>query len=182
MIRRGKVFRFDDVCIYSDMEMHNRMARFLMNRFQNCQVVFAISPLLFKSEKYKQRIFPKILNAHSDHTRYYQVDDVGLPDVPGAVTKAAHGLFHVDHRLLDKSVQEASIVASCSLSGSRIFVPPFNKWNSDTEEVCKHHGIQLVKFEDGWRCMEYEEWDETHDLWYIHAREFTWDKFVRYFG
>jgi len=87
---------------------------------------------------------------------------------------------HVDHRLLKKEAQELSILVSCSLSKSKIFVPPFNKWNKDTDEICEEHGIELVKFEDGWLCMEYNNFDVNHDLWYVHSREFTVESFKKW--
>jgi hypothetical protein len=68
-----------------------------------------------------------------------------------------------------------SILTGSSLSESHIFVPPFNKWNKDTEEICEENKIWLVKFEHGWRCLEYEPFDEKHELWYLHARELSID-------
>ena len=94
---------------------------------------------------------------------------------------ASHGLVHVDHRLLDKSSQEMSILISSSLVNANIFIPPFNKWNKLTEEVCIENGIELIKFEDGWLCMEYNSYDDSHDKWYLHAREFTFDNFKKWF-
>jgi hypothetical protein len=83
---------------------------------------------------------------------------------------------HVDHRLLHKCAQELSILVSCSLAKSSIFIPPFNKWNKDTEEVCKENHIELIKFEDGWLSMEHNEYKEDQQLWYLHARDFNFDK------
>ena len=73
-----------------------------------------------------------------------------------------------------------SIFVSCSLSQSMIFVPPFNKWNQDTEDICKEQGITLIKFEDGWLCMEYNDFDPNHDLWYVHSREFKLEEFEKW--
>ena len=46
-----------------------------------------------------------------------------------------------------------------------------------TEEICNEHNIKLVKFEDGWLCCEYNQYNPKHNLWYIHAREFTLNSF-----
>jgi hypothetical protein len=122
-----KIFRFDDVCINADMDLINNMTNFLVDRFPNCVVLWGVSPLVHdmseeKNEVTKQRIFPKILNAHSDYRRYYDVDLAGLPDFNTKATLAAHGLVHVDHRLLPKPAQEMSILISASLVKSKIFI------------------------------------------------------------
>ena len=75
-----------------------------------------------------------------------------------------------------------SILISASLVKSKIFIPPFNKWNKDTDEICKEHGIELIKFEDGWLSMEHNKFNESHDKWYLHAREFTFDNFKNWFN
>ena len=96
----------------------------------------------------------------------------------GAFTEAAAFNFY----RLPKSVQEISILISASLVKSKIFIPPFNKWNKDTEEICDEHGIELVKFEDGWLSMEHNNFSDIHNKWYLHAREFEYDDFVKWFG
>ena len=182
-----KIFRFDDVCINADMELIIKMTDFLVERFPDCVVLWGVSPLVHdmeyeKSDISKQRIFPKILNAHSDFRKYYEVDKAGLPEFHPKATLASHGLVHVDHRLLTKEVQEISILVSASLVKSKIFIPPFNKWNKFTQEICDEHGIELIKFEDGWLCMEYNKYIEDQNKWYLHAREFTFEKFKEWFN
>jgi hypothetical protein len=182
-----KIFRFDDVCINADMVLINDMTNFLFDRFPTCVVLWGVSPLVHdmseeKNEITRQRIFPKILNAHSDYRKYYDVDLAGVPNLNTKATLAAHGLVHVDHRLLPKPAQEMSILISASLVKSKIFIPPFNKWNKDTDEICKEHGIELIKFEDGWLSMEHNKFNESHDKWYLHAREFTFDNFKNWFN
>jgi hypothetical protein len=187
MLKANKIFRFDDVCINADMDLINKMTDFLVNKFPDCTVIWGVSSLLHdmsneKSDISKQRIFPKILNAHSDHRVFYNVDIAGLPEFNKNAVIASHGLIHVDHRLLDKSAQEMSILVSASLVKSKIFIPPFNKWNKYTEEICKEHNIELIKFEDGWLCMEYNTYYDDQILWYLHAREFTFDNFKKWFN
>lgn len=182
-----KIFRFDDICINADMVLINDMTNFLFDRFPTCVVLWGVSPLVHdmseeKNEITRQRIFPKILNAHSDYRKYYDVDLAGVPNLNTKATLAAHGLVHVDHRLLPKPAQEMSILISASLVKSKIFIPPFNKWNKDTDEICKEHGIELIKFEDGWLSMEHNKFNESHDKWYLHAREFTFDNFKNWFN
>jgi len=183
---KTKIFRFDDVSINSDMNTTNAMADFLKEKFPGCVILFGVSPAVNDMSSFtgvtRERIFPKIFNAYSDHRIFFKVDKVGIPEFTDGVTLASHGLVHVDHRLLDKSAQEMSILISSSLVKSSVFIPPFNKYNQDTIDICKEHNIILVKFEDGWLCMEYNKYNPDHDKWYIHAREFTFEQFKNWFN
>lgn len=179
-------FRFDDVCINSNMELTNSLTSHIINVFDGkAEIIWGVSPLVHDMSDYhgkaKQRIFPEILNAHSDWREFYQIDKCGIPPLRNDVTLAGHGLWHVDHRLLHYSVQEASIITSCALVNSVIFIPPFNKYDSATQLICDEHGIELIKFEDGWRSMEYNSYDIEHGKYYLHAREWTMEKLIEWF-
>lgn len=179
------IFRFDDVCINADMGLIQRMTDWLFETFPECEVIYGISPLVHRmdTEDYikNQRVFPEILNAQSDYRNFFRVEIAGIPAFDGRVKRAGHGLVHVDHRLLTMSAQELSIIASCSLVRATMFIPPFNKWNSDTVKVCLQNNIHLVKFEDGWKSMEYNKYNTDDKLWYLHAREWTFEKFIAWF-
>jgi hypothetical protein len=187
------IFRFDDVCINADMDLIHKMTDFIFNQFndedRHIGVMWGISPLVHDmshetSVVNQQRIFPRIWNAHSDHRVFYTVSKAGIPEcLDERVLLASHGLVHVDHRLLSKEAQEMSILVSSHLAGNaKYFIPPFNKWNTNTEAICDEHDIHLIKFEDGWKCMEYNTFDPKHGLWYLHAREFTYENFVKWFN
>lgn len=180
-------FRFDDVCINADVFLINDITDLMLERFPGCEVIFGVSPLVHDMSHYnlveRQRVFPKILNAHSDYRIFYNVQDAGTPDnLHIGATLAGHGIVHVDHRLLSKEAQEMSILISSSLVNSKIFIPPFNKWNKDTEAVCRENEIELIKFEDGWLSMEHNKFNPQHRLWYLHAREWTMEKIKQYFN
>lgn len=172
-----KTFRFDDVCVNANKLMIRDITNYLIEKFPTCRIIHAVSPLVHSN--CGERVFPKMLNAYSDYKKFYGVDVANVPcvSVPQNVEYAGHGIVHVDHRLLNKQAQEMSILISCSLVKSRTFVPPFNKWNKDTEEICKENGIELIKFEDGWLSAEHNEFDSKHELWYLHAREWTLGQF-----
>ena len=183
----NKIFRFDDVCINADMVLINNMTDFLLGNIKDSIVIWGISPLVHDMSNEinmisQQRIFPKILNAHSDHRVYYNVNKAGLPMLRDDVMIASHGLVHVDHRLLTKEAQEMSIMVSSSLVNAKVFIPPFNKYNKDTISICEEHNIDLIKFEDNWLCMEYNKYDKSHNKWYLHAREFTFENFKKWFN
>lgn len=194
--KKRYVFRFDDV----SSNQHplggcNDVAYAIKQIFPDAEIQYAISPLVFdlsengnypaKNETEAQRPFPKIFNAYSDFRCFFSTDKVGLFDfnkIPNFVVRKSHGLFHIDHRLLTKEQQEMSIIAGCSLVGSSLFTPPFNKYNNDTLQICKELNITLDNFNDGWRSMEHENWDENNKLWYLHPRYWNVQKIKDYFN
>lgn len=167
-------FRFDDICINTDMDKAMQIANSIHLRFPGSEIIFAVSPLVHKCND--ERVFPKEYTAMSDYRNFYHPTRLGVPKIESWITVASHGLIHVDHRLLNHKAQEMSILTSCSLVNSKIFVPPFNKWNGYTDAICTEHGIELVKFEDGWLSMEHNEFKRDHKLWYLHHRAFNMDK------
>lgn len=170
-------FRVDDVSVNTNFAQLAERLDLLRRRFPGCEIILAVSPHVFdmSASGEPERIFPRILTAQSDHKQFYRAGKIGMPDLRGLgrFTKASHGLIHVDHRLLPRDVQELSILASCAIVGSSVFVPPFNHWNADTESVCRQHNIQLVKFEDGWRSMEHHAFDPDVKDWYFHTHSFS---------
>jgi hypothetical protein len=164
------ILRLDDICLNTDMSHANALAEMWTEHWHS-EVWYCVSPLIFVRND--ERVFPPILKALSDYRKFYEIDACGIPDVPDSVTVCSHGLIHVDHRLLDRSAQEMSILASCHLLKSRVFVPPFNKWTSDMLDICRENGIHLVCFEDGWRSVECEPYTESIDKYYLHSRNVT---------
>jgi hypothetical protein len=181
----SQYFRFDDISINTEIELLDLCTKEVKRKLPSFEIIYGINPLVFDMSGENncdcQRPFPKILNAFSDHTEYYKIDFCEMPELPedDRIIKASHGLVHVDHRLMNFEAQELSIVTSCSLAKCRLFIPPFNKWNLDTLKVCEKHDLELVKFEDGWKCIEYNDFDKSHGLWYCHHREFTIESFKK---
>lgn len=173
------IFRFDDISVNSDMVLVNQMTDYILDTIEDARVIWAVSPMVYAldNEKVKGRVFPSIFNAYSDHRKFYKIDKIGVPELHPNVTSAGHGLFHVDHRLLTYEVQEMSIISSCHLVGANIFVPPFNKWNKDTESICIENGIVLIKWENNWLSCEHNKFDSEHEKWYVHSYAWTFDKF-----
>lgn len=176
------IVRFDDICVNTDLDNAEQLAGFC--REMGAEVMWCISPLVhdIPVTESPERVFPGMLKAFSDFRRFYKATRLGVPPVPKGVSRASHGLIHVDHRLLDYAAQEMSIVVSCNLVGSRVFVPPFNKWDEGTEEVCDEHGIRLVKFEDGWRSCEHNQRSPHQRLWYLHSRRWDLVRFRAWWG
>lgn len=187
-----KTFRFDDISVNTDEPKLREMLRALVRDYPSCALLLGVSPFVHDMSnlegKKQERTFPEILNAYSDHRVFYKVQRAGVPaflnrqsgfrrEFP-RLRLAGHGLVHVDHRLLSRETQELSILTSCSLLGASVFVPPFNKYNADTQAICREHAIDLIKFEDGWRHMVYYQVCDDDDRYYLHTHDFTLEEFL----
>lgn len=178
------VFRIDDISINVDQEKVKDIVNSIFKKYPCSTVLLGVSALvsdLSQSKENKERIFPEIWNALSDFSMFYCVDKCGLPDKllielrekhGEKILTAGHGLIHVDHRLLSEEAQVMSIVSSCSLAKSDIFIPPFNKWNHITEYICEKFKVTLIKFEAGWKHLLYNKVDGP-GLYYFHSHDFS---------
>lgn len=171
-----QTFRIDDVSMNTDLGSLWSIVDLLHRRCEGARVVVAVSPLVHRLDgeplKDRERAFPRKLSAMSDHRNLFRVEHMGMPDFGSLDVKvASHGLVHVDHRLMGREAQELSIVTSCSLLGTQLFVPPFNKYDADTISICKEHEIELVRFEHGWQHVRYNDYSPKHHLYYMHTHD-----------
>lgn len=181
------IFRFDDVCLNTRMRHLNALAQLVKNRVPNAVVQYGVSLVVNELRGYRQptdeMVFDPMYEPRSDPQCYFRVDKVGCPDdIPPGVELTSHGLIHVDHRLLSADAQAMSIAVSCSLLRTKIFTPPFHKWNSDTVFACARHGIKLQKFEDGWLSAEHNAFIPSHPMWYAHSPAVTVARFREWLG
>jgi len=173
------IWRFDDISGNTDTDKLARMVGAVSPVSDT--IYLCVSPLYHANVG--GRVFPAVFKAYSDIRAFYNVDyawcPLTLPVVENAVV-VSHGLLHIDHRLLNYQAQELSILTAAALTKSDVFVPPFNKYNQDTEAICEKAGIGLVKFEDGWKSAEHNKWDACHGLWYVHSWMWTVEKFMEW--
>lgn len=189
------IIRIDDISVNLDQQ---RLRKFLIQikaTYPKVKILLAISPAVFDmpnrddgSGQISERVFPSILNAHSDHKVFYKIERVGIPKWLPDITSefdcllASHGLIHVDHRLLPVGAQEMSIVTSLSLINANIFVPPFNKYNKDTESVCSENNVDLIKWEDGWIHLGYQPFSDDGRNYYVHLHDYPGEKLFAIFA
>lgn len=170
------IFRVDDISVNTNLAALLARLEFLRSHFPDAEFLLAISPLCvdMRTTGTPERLFPKDWTPRSDRRDFYRLNACGLPDLRGLPThqRAAHGLIHVDHRLLSRDAQELSILVSCSLVGTATFIPPFNYWNADTAAICEAHAITLIRYEDGWRHLKHEP-RGTSDRMYFHCHDTT---------
>ena len=187
------VLRIDDISINISQDRLDHLLRSARDKFADLTILLAVSPAVFDMKKRDEeggaleRIFPSILNAFSDQRVFYQVEKIGIPEWLYDMSEkynarlASHGLIHVDHRLLDFSAQELSILMSTSILSSKIFVPPFNKYNKNTIEICHENKIDLIKWEDGWRHLSYQKFKDDGAKYYMHLHDFPGNKIASLF-
>lgn len=195
MIHRYK-FRFDDISLNTDGPKLEAMIAFLQDYFgpDHVDIELAVSPAVFDMSNCtgleKERVFPATLNREADFRKFYRVEKVGVPDyiwkyrgMGAHFWISAHGMVHVDHRLLSGKAQELSIVTSCALTKSNSFVPPFHKWNEKTEAVCQRHNIHLEKLEPiNTAHLLYHKFYPTIYHYYLHTHDFTYEDFIKRFS
>lgn len=179
------IFRFDDVSINTEGAKLFHMIDLILTSEPGAVILLAFSPIVFSSNqlgpKQEERVHPSRLTAMSSLTPYYEGHRCGLPDwlreelwENPRVIFAGHGLVHVDHRLLTATAQEMSIVTSAQLArGPRVqplwFVPPYNKWDVNTQFICQTHGIEFARFEDGWEHMLFNDYNPDRcQRYYMH--------------
>ncbi len=170
------IFRCDDISINTNITKLNWMIDKILESHPESTIYGGVSLLVHDTGN--ERVFPSIMNAFSDHRVFFKPDKIGMPEnVHPSVQLVSHGLIHVDHRLLTKELQEFSIIVSCSIVKTNVYIPPFNKWNKDTESICKEHSIKLIKFEDGWKHLKYNKIGQPNNMYYFHTHEFTTEEF-----
>jgi len=177
---KGSVIRIDDISIQTDPQRLSRFLNNLKTKHSETQILLAVSVGIIDTPETvdSERVFPPILNAMSDYRNFFRLTQIGIPSwLPQIVNEfgcqlGSHGLIHVDHRLMGKEAQELSIVTSTSVLKTDIFVPPFNKYNKDTIDVCAEHEISPVIWENGWKHLGYQEFKGDVGKYYLHMHDF----------
>lgn len=175
------IFRVDDVSKNTNVYNLEKMVKFLNKNF-NCEIILCVNPL--SSTTTQGSVYPNPPFKDKGKRFFYDVDTaMGSDEIlyfakMKNCTVVSHGLFHADHSDLQYDAQEMSIVGSCNLLNTDMFVPPFNRFNTTTEAVCNHHEIQLIKSDlEGWKSLEFNKYDASSTKWYFHAWRFTQEEF-----
>lgn len=175
----GLIFRNDDVSENTNFkqlyELYSVIESFApMSEIWSCVTVLshsAPSGAVYPSLPLKTKPFEYFLDVNQAIANPHMI--------PAKVV--SHGLWHFDHTKIERELMAASIVSSCKLLYTDTFVPPFNKWSEAMSDVCRYHGIRLVKSnEEGWKSFEFNEFDPSHELWYFHSWKWTPEKLRDY--
>jgi len=189
------ILRDDDVSANTNKTALLEMYAIFRRRFSDTEFWYATSPLSKKiTETFAPNsVYPDPPFKHRERSFFYDVDNLGsiVTNLDGQVAVyfsgrylkldnskvVSHGLLHMDHSQLDRDAQEMSIITSCRLLDTDTFVPPFNKFNGTTKEICDDHGIQLIEYEGGWKSLEFNDFNPDHKLWYYHSWRWTPETF-----
>lgn len=165
------ILRCDDVTQFTNVQFIQTLKAVMMRLYggpmaDQCRFMVAIS--LFGKRNPEGSVYPGVPFKDQPRPFFWDVDSFFQRLRWPEVIVASHGLFHVDHSKLSKDALEMSIVGSCRYLRTKIFVPPFNRWNEAVAAVCEENGIHLVRHEEGWRSLEHEPFTPKHRLWYCH--------------
>lgn len=188
------VFRFDDYCGNTDSYDIRELMSVILKKVPKAKFLIGVCPLYVDRDD--ERAFPPEWAPRSNPYDYYNVDsafwnsdeidvltngfDDGDAEFP--VIIASHGLVHCDHTRLTEDELRMSIVLSCKLLKTNVFIPPYNKWDARIVRVCRENKINLIKYEDGWKHVKYNEYDKKHCFWYVHPYEVNAQFFEWWFG
>lgn len=168
----GLIFRNDDVNPNTDMEGMDAQYDVIRDLFPDVEIWSAIT--MFSRMSDRGAVYNQVPFKDRPLEWFYDVNRLLYSyDGEGWEVICSHGLLHVDHSQLSRDAQEMSILTSCNYLQTDIFVPPFNRYNETTEEICDNHCIDLIE-KEGWKNFEYEDFDPSHEQWYFHS--WRWNK------
>lgn len=164
------VFRDDDISANSDQKKLASIYGTIHNLFPEAEVWSCIT--LFCQNNFKGSVYLETPFKNKEVNWFYKNANSFMNDYRHPMCKiASHGLYHIDHSKVSRETQEMSIVGSCSYLKTDLFVPPFNRFNQDTIDICFNNSIKIKT--DEWKSLHFNEFDSSHKYWYFHSWEFS---------
>lgn len=161
------IFRNDDVNSNTNKMKLAAVYGVIHSIFPDAEIWSCIT--LFSGKNNQQAVYGDLPLKTKDTKWFYNNADSFMYDYRHPLYKvASHGLYHVDHSKISRETQEMSILGSCSYLKTTKFVPPFNKFNQDTIDICFDNGITMCAGSP-WKSIEYEKFDPLHKHWYMHS-------------
>ena len=174
------IIRNDDVNPSTDFKKLEKIYQVIKEYCPDAEIMSCVN--IIGKYNFIEAVHPDIPLSNLPLEYFYDADALWTPPQIDLHTIASHGLLHVKHTKLSPQMQEMSIVTSCNLLHTKLFVAPFTDYDATTIDICKRNGITLEKKEDGWRSLESEKFDPNHKLWFFHSWRFTVDKFKEVFS
>lgn len=164
------IFRNDDVTVNSDKKKLAGIYGAIHNLFPDAEIWSGIT--LFAQNNFKGSVYLDTPFKDKDIKWFYKNADSFMYDYRHPLYKVvSHGLYHIDHSNVSRETQEMSIIGSCSFLKTDIFVPPFNRFNQDTLDICFDNDIKIKT--EGWKSLEHNDFDSRHKFWYFHSWKYT---------
>lgn len=171
------VFRNDDVSGTTDIQRMFHCYDVIKNIFPESQILSAVS--IFSKKNPIGSVYPGVPFKNNPQKWFYDVDsgfDLDFLSCMDLSKVVSHGMLHFDHSKASYDAQEMSILTSCNLLKTNIFVPPFNRFNLDTEIICKENNIFLIGKDEKWLSLETNKFNPEHKHWYFHSWRIGADK------
>jgi hypothetical protein len=169
------IFRNDDVCASTNYASLSMLYDVIRRNYPNAKIWSCIS--MFSKNNFQGSVYPDLPLKDRSRGYFMQCDEYFKEPAIDLGVKASHGLIHLPHDEMNYQEQEISILTTCNILKTKLFVPPFNRFNGNTVDICQKHSIRLVRPDDGWRSLEFEPFNPDHDLWYFHSWRFTPQEF-----
>lgn len=164
------IFRNDDVTYNTDKQQLSAIYGVIHELFPNAEIWSGIT--LFSGKNQKCAVYGSLPLKTKETNWFYRNADSFMYDYRHPMYKVvSHGLYHIDHSKVSRQTQEMSIIGSCSYLKADTFVPPFNKYNQDTVDICFDNNIKFSP--NGWKSLEFSQFNETHRKWYFHSWRYT---------
>lgn len=164
------IFRDDDISASSDKKKIASMYGTIHTLFPNAEVWSCIT--LFSQNNFRGSVYLDIPFKNKDINWFYKNANSFMNEYRHPLCKvASHGLYHIDHSKVSRETQEMSIIGSCSYLKTDLFVPPFNRFNQDTLDICFDNNIKIKT--DEWKSLHFNEFDSSHKYWYMHSWDMT---------
>ncbi len=164
------IFRNDDVNANTNIKKLSQIYGTIHNIFPNAEIWSCIT--LFSGMNFKGSVYGDLPLKTKDTNWFYKNANVFMSEYRHPLYKiASHGLYHIDHSNVSRETQEMSILGSCSYLKTDTFVPPFNKFNQDTLDICSENEIKIKT--DEWKSLEHNDFNPNHKFWYFHSWKFT---------
>lgn len=164
------IFRNDDVSANTDRKKLASIYGVIHTMYPDAEIWSCIT--LFAQNNFKGSVYLDVPFKDKETNWFYKNADSFVQEYRHPLYKvASHGLYHIDHSNVSRETQEMSILGSCSYLKTKIFVPPFNKFNQDTIDICFDNGITIKT--DGWKSLEHNDFDSNHKFWYLHSWRYT---------
>lgn len=164
------IFRNDDINANTDKKHLSSIYGVIHELFPNAEIWSGIT--LFSGRNTKGCVYRDLPLKSKETNWFYKNADTFMYDYRHPMYKVvSHGLYHIDHSKVSRETQEMSILGSCSYLKTDTFVPPFNKYNQDTIDICFDNHINFKP--DGWKSLEFNTFDHQHNRWYFHSWRYT---------
>lgn len=170
------LFRNDDVNPNSNFKEIREIYSIIKKYFPNSEIYSCVN--IFAKETPTGMPYPPTKKLVKDR-KLYLIDKIfDLKELEGLEKIVSHGMWHLDHWHSSEDLQTFSIVSSCKLLKTNIFIPPFWRFTKLTKKICEDNKIKLW-VEPKWVNFDNQEITRYNRYYIIHSWKFTPESFEK---